>query len=243
MVLGSGDLKRLKMSLREKSNPHGKAYDAWQREYKLPFEAKLLNFDIEEYPPKLALIESATSKFVQGEANNLYMVEEGMEVKLGDWQVTVETYLYNAAKKDSIYLPWEGFGSGTAVCLSAINLQTGDTTKGWLSAGSIKNPFEALPLDGKHSLALTKPEAKVYSSDIVIFEGGVAVDTARIEVNKPYSYKGWKLYQVGYDENMGRWSMTSVLETVFDPWLTIVYIGIFMLIAGAAYMIWIGKDK
>ncbi|KPL25985.1 MAG: hypothetical protein AMS23_03830, partial [Bacteroides sp. SM1_62] len=62
------------------------------------------------------------------------------------------------------------------------------------------------------------------------------------EVNKPFKYRGWKLYQLSYDERMGKWSRVSVIEAVRDPWLPVVYTGIFLLLAGALYLFWIGQD-
>ena len=56
---------------------------------------------------------------------------------------------------------------------------------------------------------------------------------ACIEVNKPLSIAGWKIYQLSYDETKGKWSRMSVFELVRDPWLPIVYTGILMMIAGA----------
>lgn len=35
---------------------------------------------------------------------------------------------------------------------------------------------------------------------------------------------------------MGKWSNLSVFELVKDPWLPVVYIGIFMLLLGAVGM-------
>jgi len=56
---------------------------------------------------------------------------------------------------------------------------------------------------------------------------------ATVEVNKPVSVDGWRIYQLSYDEAMGRWSETSTFELVKDPWLPAVYVGIYMLLAGA----------
>ena len=62
-----------------------------------------------------------------------------------------------------------------------------------------------------------------------------------IEVNKPFFHKGWYLYQTGYDEKQGRWSNLSIIEAVKDPWLYVVYTGIYMLIAGSVFLFWQGK--
>jgi len=62
-------------------------------------------------------------------------------------------------------------------------------------------------------------------------------------VNKPAKVKGWEIYQVGYDDQLGRWSDTSVIEFVRDPWLPFVYTGIFMMIAGAITLFWSGRNN
>lgn len=59
---------------------------------------------------------------------------------------------------------------------------------------------------------------------------------ADIEVNSPLSVEGWKIYQLSYDTSMGRWSETSVLELVRDPWLPFVYAGLGMMMLGAVFM-------
>lgn len=45
-----------------------------------------------------------------------------------------------------------------------------------------------------------------------------------------------KIYQLSYDTSMGRWSETSVLELVRDPWLPFVYVGLGMMMLGAVFM-------
>jgi len=63
---------------------------------------------------------------------------------------------------------------------------------------------------------------------------------AVLEVNKPVNISGWKLYQISYDEKLGSWSKLSVIEAVRDPWLPVVYFGIFLLLTGTLYMLWMG---
>jgi ABC-type transport system involved in cytochrome c biogenesis permease subunit len=57
-----------------------------------------------------------------------------------------------------------------------------------------------------------------------------------IDVNKPYGVDGWRIYQYGYDTQMGAQSQISILELVSDPWLPWVYAGFYMMLAGAALM-------
>ena len=59
---------------------------------------------------------------------------------------------------------------------------------------------------------------------------------ATVEVNKPVEVDGWKIYQYGYDTQMGAMSQYSILELISDPWLPLVYMGIYMMLAGALLM-------
>ena len=59
---------------------------------------------------------------------------------------------------------------------------------------------------------------------------------ATVEVNKTVDVDGWKIYQFGYDTQMGPQSQTSILELISDPWLPLVYTGIYMMLGGAVLM-------
>lgn len=87
------------------------------------------------------------------------------------------------------------------------------------------------------SLSMPQGEPKCYTSNVtVITKSGKTIKDAPIEVNKPLEVEGWKIYQFGYDTGYGRGSIISVFELVRDPWLPFVYLGIFMLLAGALFM-------
>ena len=58
-----------------------------------------------------------------------------------------------------------------------------------------------------------------------------------VDVNKPVEVDGWKIYQYGYDTQMGTMSKTSILELVSDPWLPLVYTGIYMMLAGVLLLL------
>lgn len=77
---------------------------------------------------------------------------------------------------------------------------------------------------------------KRFASELQIqTEGGKDIE-ATVDVNKPCKVDGWKIYQYGYDTQLGAESRISVLELVRDPWLPLVYAGICMMLAGAVCM-------
>ena len=79
-----------------------------------------------------------------------------------------------------------------------------------------------------------------FASDIqILTKSGKNIQTT-VEVNKPVEVDGWKIYQYGYDTQMGAMSQTSILELVSDPWLPLVYTGIYMMLAGAVCMFILG---
>ena len=82
-----------------------------------------------------------------------------------------------------------------------------------------------------------------FASDIqILTKTGKNIRTT-VDVNKPVEVEGWKIYQYGYDTQMGAMSQVSILELVSDPWLPLVYTGIYMMLAGAICMFLKGKSK
>ena len=84
---------------------------------------------------------------------------------------------------------------------------------------------------------------KRFASEIqILTKTGKNIETT-VDVNKPYEVDGWKIYQYGYDTQMGAKSQISILELVSDPWLPLVYTGIYMMLAGAVCMFVIGGRR
>ena len=84
-----------------------------------------------------------------------------------------------------------------------------------------------------HDFAIEEHPKLSYLSDVTVYtKSGITVSDT-IFVNKPLSVRGWKIYQYSYDEAKGSMSDISVFELVRDPWLPFVYLGIFMMLAGA----------
>ena len=220
-TLGNADMQRLHMTVKV-GQPEWRAADADHQEVirELPIAIELHSFTIDEYPPQYSIIDNETGQVIQD----------------APWQIVQDTLFEYAAPRleSDSYVEWRSMGACTASHITATS-SAYPTLKveGWVSCGSFMFPFRALRLDDRCSAVMPGREPKRYASEVTVYsEGGEKVD-AVIEVNHPLEIEGWKIYQLSYDEALGRWSDTSVFELVRDPWLPWVYTGIYMLLAGA----------
>ena len=257
--LGTGDLSRLRMDLRV-GEPVWFAFDANSQVHELPFALELINFNIEEYPPQLAIVDSHTGHLSDIAQRPLPFIEAGKTTSLMDWTITIEEF-YPMALEVTDESESQGTGSEEGspeshrkfgyseetgappwARVRATNDSTGQLREGWISCGSFMYDTEYIWLDGRNVLIMTLPEPRKYQSHVIARTMQDEPRELYIEVNKPPRIKGWRLYQLSYNQAMGKWSDTSILEIVRDPWLPVVYIGIIMLFAGAVYILWIGKN-
>lgn len=243
-LMGSGDLKRLSINLLEEGKSNNIAISRSNEAFKLPFEMKLLDFRIDEYVPRLVLVDPQTGEFIQKKGDKVITVEQGKTYTLKDWSVTIDKFIPDVVPMDSgMFLEKEMTGSFPATLVTIKNNKNGKTLNGWLGTGSFAYNPSYILLEENVILALTMPEPKKFSSKVVISENNVVKDTVTINVNKPYKIEGWIVYQLSYDENKGKWSTLSVLEVVSDPWLKIVYIGIFLMLGGSVFLFWTGRQR
>ncbi len=241
--LGSGDLMRLHLSVVEEGGATNQVINPVSRQiYELPFSVKLIDFNIEEYNPKIGIMNGNSGEFESENGQLLHLIEEGMKISILDWDIEITDFEPNTLKNDRDYFPADSIGAAPAAFVKVINNISGEEQSGWISCGSFMVMNQYLQLDQNNFLVMTFPEPEKYSSDIIIKSQTGEELPLTLEVNKPYKFQGWKLYQISYDERMGKWSRTSIIEAVRDPWLPVVYAGIFLLLAGALYIFWIGRE-
>jgi hypothetical protein len=239
-MLGTGDLQRLSINTFE-GKPSWIATDAQKNEIELPFAFYLKDFVIDEYPPKLALVDNKTGTIAHNDGKNLYLVEKGETYYFQNFEVTVNDFLVSSARIGNRYHAVNELGSPPSAQITVKNTANDSIQNAWISSGSFSQPYESLKISEDYSMVMTIPEIKKFSSDIdILTKEGERISTV-LEVNKPFKFKGYKIYQLSYDDKMGKWSNLSVLELVRDPWLPVIYTGIFMMIAGAIYMFWMGN--
>lgn len=274
-TLGSADMLRVKMYC-ETGQPEWRGLDAFNNVHQLPVAIQLEKFTIDEYPPKLMLIDKTGRPLPQDKPENL-LVDNGMKSgQLLDCKIDILKRIDNAVpvmlskmigkmpegmmgniRMDSLgqarnkdgYIASDASGSACALLVrvtrgvnangsSDSNLIKGQkqVVTGWITSGSYLFPYQALRLKDGRMLAMPNREPRRFASLVNIYtQSGQNIQT-EIEVYKPFTIEGWKIYQLSYNEQMGKWSNLSVFELVTDPWLPVVYIGIFMLLIGAVGM-------
>jgi hypothetical protein len=239
--LGTGDLRRLRMELKQ-GEPVWYAFDDQSHVIQLPFALELLKFDIEEYNPQIAIADSHTGGLADQSQMPLPHIEAGKTVTLLDWTIYIDEYIPMAMHVDGEFVLSDSIGAPPFAKVRAVNDVSGEIKEGWISCGSFMFNPEYVFLDGRNLLVMTVPEPKKYQSHVTALTNNDAPRELFIEVNKPPTVEGWKLYQLSYNQQMGKWSDISILEIVRDPWLPVVYFGFILLFLGAVYIFWIGKE-
>ena len=245
-TLGNADMQRLQMTIAA-DQPEWRAIDNEGRYHELPIAIQLKKFQIDEYMPKLLLVNHQTGKALGGGKPEMAQVEatgDGVKsfkpISLGGWRIEVEQFMDKAqpiTTGDSTYYEtWEQVGATSALLVKAVSDQTVIERRGWLTCGSYMFPFQMLALNDSISLVMADREPQRFISRVEIFTKSKKHVETDILVNKPYTIEGWKIYQLNYDSRLGRWSDISILELVRDPWLPFVYAGIIMLLIGAVFM-------
>lgn len=240
--LGSADMWRLSMQLK-KDHPVMTAYDSRGQAYDMGMGMLLLDFSIEAYPPEIGLMRNRDYTLKLEKGGKLAVVAEGQTAMLDGYRLSFDRYIENARKYGETYDSTGTPGGVRAVHVTVTGDAGKEVARGWVSDGNFALPPAFLKLNDELSLAMTQIRPKKYSSDIRVYRSMDDYEDIYIEVNQPAKIDGWKVYQTGYDERRGRWSETSIIELVRDPWLPVVYTGIFMILIGTLYLLWMGKGR
>lgn len=237
-TLGNADVQRLRMTA-SLGQAEWRAWNEQTQEVtELPLAVELHDFTIDEYPPKLMLVDNATGKMFPENAPVHLLLEDGVKQgNLQDWNIRIDRFIPEAASvvtEDTLkFIEFHSIGSAYAVYLKAVNMLTKETKEGWVSCGSFMFPYKALRLNDRISLVMPEREPQRFASEVTVYTQRGFQKEGRIEVNNPLEAEGWKIYQLSYDETKGKWSDISIFELVRDPWLPYVYAGIILMIAGA----------
>ncbi len=236
--LGSVDQLHLRMRLKEGEVAH-EALSQVGRKYALPFQMQLVDFRMETYLPKLAIIDTKTGKFLPEGAPEFYDIDSvSKSFQLLQYFFQQITYIDQAipngvgayvAKPDNKFPP-------------AVLLRLNDEVSGWVTCGNQQVPYQMLMLPNNRAVVMMNPEAKSYAS-MVRVEGDSFEFQRLIEVNKPLHWHAWSIYQSSFDDKQGKASNISIFQVIYDPWQRLTQLGLAMLILGALSLFWRNHQK
>lgn len=242
--LGAADLKRYVMYV-YKGETEWRVYNDTGDVLELPIAIQLNDFIMEEYPPKLTVINRQTGEPQPINKPRYFQIDENCPVgDLDRWSIHLEKYIHQAVRNsDSTYTEVPMPGSTPAAFVTVKDKQTGVAKKGWVCGGNLSQLYMVLPLNEEYSLVMTQPEPKRFISDINVYTQDEQMAHTRLEVNKPLKSGSWMVYQYGYDNAAGKASPYSSFELVYDPWLPAAYAGVFLFALGSFCLIWSGNKR
>lgn len=242
--MGAADLRRYVMYV-EEGNTEWRVYNDDKEVLELPVAIKLNDFYMEEYIPKLAVIDKNSGDAIsKGKPQMIQIDTLQPTFNIAGWDIEIKEYLHEAIRNsDSTYRYLPMPGACPAALVTATNRKDNTAQTGWVCCGNFAQLYMTLGLNEQLSLAMTRPEPKLFRSDIVVYTESEKAVSHQLEVNKPLSIDNWMIYQYGYDVDRGRASSWSSFELVYDPWLLWVYIGLWMFVAGSVLLMWEGNKK
>lgn len=190
--------------------------------YKIPFRIRLESFKIEYYSNPLAEIYNPISKEAKPAV-------PGAEISSGESVCRVEKFIPDfVLNEKNEAMSRTPFFNNPAAKISCKSRNKKEDSY-WIFSNSSGHSDEK-----QHILLRVKnSDIKNFISSFKILYRGKKID-ARVSVNSPYSFEGYKIYQTSYDSSAGE---ASVLTIKKDKWLWLVFIGFLILSAGA--IIWL----
>ena len=238
---GYADIERYIMHVQE-GEFEWRVYDNEKNVKELPIAIELKDFDMEVYPPKLAVIDIENGDILPVSKPHFFQIDPlniSHTKRVHEWKVSVEEYIHNAVRNsDSTYREIPMPGSTPAALVRAVNINNQESFRGWVCGGNQNQLFMTLSLSNNQAVVMTVPEPKRFYSDVIVYTQDGETKKSVLEVNKPIKIGNWTIYQYGYDSAAGRLSSYSSMELVYDPWLWAVYLGFILIALGSLSLIW-----
>jgi hypothetical protein len=236
LMFSVGDIEKFTVKI-DKNNY---LYEVGAHRTQLPFALKLVEFNIDFFPPKIAVVDNQLDEVIGGNGF-LVSAETDSAISFKGYQISVEKWLPKAVKYGEDYFFVNDIGYAPAVQCKVIKPDN-SVVKPWISSGSFAYPSEFYSLDSNYTIVMLEAEAKSFQSKIRVYYTNDKDEDILLEVNKPETIEGWDIYQTDYDKEMGSWSDYSIIEMVHDPWLPVIYVGVAMLILGSVLLMFVGKQ-
>jgi hypothetical protein len=236
---GFADQSHLRMNI-STSTYSTFAYDEAGGFQEMPFQVKQTSFKLENYTPKLTIIDNKTSMLSMKSGKNTIEAKQNTSLKIENWRITILKSYGSAREFKNVIFGFDSIGTAPATLVQVENINTKEIKQGWVSYGNLLINKLSITLDSSHSLVMLMPTTKEMILGIGIKKKDKISDYT-IAVNSPQSINGWKIYLFDFNEQQGKWSNSSVIELIKEPWQPLVFLGLGMMIIGSFFVFWRGK--
>ncbi|TVQ75408.1 MAG: hypothetical protein EA363_00600, partial [Balneolaceae bacterium] len=145
-ILGSGDLQRVTMTLSDgQAVWYGTDRDG--RTVELPLALELQRFHMEEYPPKMGMLDHNTGSLIIRGEQDLVEVERGRTGHMSGWNYEILRFFSESARIEDRFEPIHDIGAAPAAQIRAVHAERGDTVVGWITCGSFNMRHQFLELE------------------------------------------------------------------------------------------------
>jgi len=148
-AIGRSDMQRLTMNCFQ-GQSEWRAIDEKGKTCELPFAITLQKFNIDEFRPKVSIIDNSTGKIVLHEGKNSYEMLDRSSFELAGYNIVVEQFLESSGKVGEGYFPVNEPGSAPSAKIKVTNKLDKTEISGWICSGSYINQPEALKLNETH---------------------------------------------------------------------------------------------
>jgi hypothetical protein len=233
---GQSDYQELRITLMQ-NEPIWYAYNNANEIVELNFALEMQSFELEYHLPliKIEIDKQKRFKLFEVDTANL-----PYNINYGNYTITFKEVCLECVKKDNSFINFEFPGAVSATKIFLEDVESKTDTSFWISTGSKMFLPDVYNYKGVQ-ISIMPPSAKRYTTRARYYpKNGINSDLI-VRVNKPAKLGKYMVYQQSYDIDKGKYSDISVLNIVKDPWLPVVYFGIFMLLAGIVLLFVTGK--
>ena len=226
-IFGSADKKFIELTATLNKPTNTGVVEETGESYKLPFEMTLKKFTIEEYAPRLRVINMQDRN---ASRDFLSIEQAGLSKSFGDWDVKVDQFMLNAMPDSLGFRELTHVGSAPAALVTATNRVTKQSSQGWITSGSFIFEPERLQLTPTEMVSMSPSIPKHYQSNVHIVDAKGKEKDLAIVVNSPAQIGSWQIYQYSYDTERGKYSTISIFECIHDGWYSIVQVALWLLL-------------
>ncbi len=232
---GAGDTKTGFMTLTP-NTPEWRAELETGEVIDLDYAVKLLNFKIEFHEPQFLFFDTKTKKIHTDKGKSIIInLNDNKKFVWNNYEITKQEIMGKEVFNSNRYLV------NQVVSFLKVKKPDGKIVSGPVTSGNDMITPVFLQISPILSIGIAKPEPSKFASKVRIYTKKGQISDVTIEVNKPCSINGWRVYQNNWKYDYMNMQYVSVLQIVRDPWMPYVYFACVLLTAGSLILIFSNK--